>query len=49
MINISLITHCLGVQLHCTSHGLLLHQTMYTHNILALANMEDSQPTLVPY
>jgi hypothetical protein len=22
---------------------------MYAHNILALANMEDSQPTIVPY
>jgi hypothetical protein len=49
MINVSLITLDLGVQLHCTSHGLLLHQIVYVHNILAVANMEDSQPTLVPY
>jgi hypothetical protein len=48
MINVSLITLDLGVQLHCTSHGLFLHQIVYAHNILALTNMEDSQQTIVP-
>lgn len=49
MTDLSLITRDLGVQFHCTSHGLLLQQTAYAHSILALTNMEDSRPTLVPY
>jgi hypothetical protein len=49
MTNLNLITRYLGVQFHCTSHGLLLQQTAYAHSILALTNMEDSRPTLVPY
>lgn len=49
MTNLNLITRYLGVQFHCTSLGLLLQQTAYAHSILALTNMEDSRPTLVPY
>jgi hypothetical protein len=49
MTDLNLITRYLGVQFHCTSHGLLLQQTAYAHSILALTNMEDSRPTLVPY
>jgi hypothetical protein len=49
MTDLNLITRYLGVQFHCTSHALLLQQTAYAHSILALTNMEDSRPTLVPY